>query len=496
MRDTTSGTTTNNTPTEETLDPQNWDEMRTVGHQMVDDMLDYLMSVRQRPIWQSVPDGVKPSFAEPAPENGLGPAETYEQFKKFVLPYPMGTIHPRFWGWVIGSGTPFGMLSEMLAATLNVNASGFKVVAGDVENQVVKWCKEMLGYPQEASGILVSGGSMANLVGLAVALQSKAGVDFSRDGLLGSTKRFTVYASAETHSSVAKAVRLFGLGTGSLRLIPVNEDFSVNLTALRDTIAKDKAEGLQPFCIIGNAGTVNTGAFDALDDIADICEKERLWFHVDGAFGALAALSTSANTFVKGMERADSLAFDLHKWMYMPYEVGCTLIRRADEHQKAFAVRATYLQPQTRGYAAGDTLWHERGLQLSRGFRALKVWMSIKEHGVAKYRRLIQQNIDQAQYLAALVKDSANLEILAPHPLNIVCFRFRAEGKSDEQLNKVNEEILMRIQERGIAIPSSTLIHGKYAFRVAITNHRSRNDDFKALVDSVVSIGKEVLAGI
>ena len=478
---------------EESLDPEDWQLMRALGHRMVDDMLSYLETVRDRHVWQPIPREVKTSFNQPLPMKPQGAEQTYRDFLEYVLPHPMGNIHPRFWGWVIGTGTPLGMLADMLAAGMNPNVGGADHVANYVESQVLGWCKEMLGYPANASGLLVSGGSMANLVGLTVARNTKAEFDLRQEGIYASNRTMTLYGSNETHSSVQKAVELLGLGSNAFRHIPVDKDFQIDLSELEVAIALDRQAGCQPFCVVGNAGTVNTGALDDLEALARICEREKLWFHVDGAFGALAGLSPELRPLVAGMEKADSLAFDLHKWMYMPYEVGCALVRQEEAHRKTFALTPEYLTHSDRGLAGGKIWFSDYGVQLSRGFRALKVWMSIKEHGVQKYARLIKQNVDQARYLAKLVEASADLQLLAPVPLNIVCFRFIADRHDDEALNELNKELLIRLHESGVAAPSYTMINGRYALRVAITNHRSRRQDFEVLVDEVVRLGNTLV---
>jgi aromatic-L-amino-acid decarboxylase len=479
-----------NAGSEETLDPEDWQALRALGHQMVDDMMTYLETVRERPVWQTIPEDVRSFLKQPLPVEGQEAEEVYQDFKENVLPHPLGNIHPRFWGWVNGTGTPFAMLAEMLAAGMNPNVSGFNQVSVCVETQVLDWCKEMLGYPMEASGILVSGGSMANLVGLTVARNARAGFDVMRHGLQSLEQKLTLYGSHEMHNSIQKGVEVLGLGSEALRKIDVNEDFQIDLSALETAIASDRARGLRPFCVVGNAGTVNTGATDNLEELANICQREGLWFHVDGAFGAFARLSPTLRPQVAGMERADSLAFDLHKWMYMPYEAGCTLIQHAEQHQHAFATSGAYLSHAERGLAAGTTWFSQYGIQLSRGFRALKIWMSLKKHGIEKYRRLIEQNVEQARYLKTLIEAAPELELLAPVPLNLVCFRYTGEQMDEGQLNELNEELLIELQESGVAVPSSTLIDNKYALRVAITNHRSRREDFDILVRKVLELGR------
>ncbi len=482
-----------NTIPEETLDPEDWDAMRALGHRMVDKMMTYLETVRERPAWQPIPDEVKAHLQQRAPLEPEGAEEAYQDFLQNILPYPLGNIHPRFWGWVIGTGTPFGMLAELLAAGMNPNLGGGEHIANRVEAQVLDWCKEMLGYPLDASGLLVSGGSMANLVSLTVARNTQAGFDVRRQGVQAALRKLLVYGSHEMHSSIQKAVEVLGLGSDALRQLPVNADFQIDLAALEDAIAADRVAGHQPLCLVGNAGTVNTGAIDDLNALADIAAREGMWFHVDGAFGALAAVSPDLRPLVAGMERADSLAFDLHKWMYMPIEVGCALVRSASDHRRAFSLTPEYLEHGERGAASGPIWFNEYGIQLTRGFRALKVWLSLKEHGLAKYGRVIKQNVEQAHYLAGLVDAAPELERLAPAPLSIVCFRFKADQLDEAALNALNKELLIQLHESGIAVPTYTTLNGKYAIRAAITNHRSRREDFDILVREVIRIGHRLL---
>jgi len=377
----------------------------------------------------------------------------------------------------------------MLASAMNTNAGGFEQSSAYVERQVVDWFKEVFGFPPEATGLLVTSGSAANLTGLTV----------GRDAILGSSvddgvgaRRACVYASEQVHNSVDKAMGILGLGRSCLRKVRTKSDFSMDTDHLRELIAKDRSNGLTPIVVVGTAGTVATGAIDDLSTLADICAEEQLWLHVDGAFGAIVALSDKLRSKVKGLERADSIAFDLHKWMSINYDAGCVLVRDPAAHMKSFTIPVSYLSSLPGGVAAVGHLFGDLGIDLSRGFRALKAWMSIKTYGFDMYGRMVEKNVAQAAYLASLVESNDNLELVAPAPLNVVCFRYVNERLTAEQLDDLNLRILVRLQEDGIAVPSSVRIAGKFALRVANVNHRSRKFDFDALVADVVRLGNEL----
>jgi aromatic-L-amino-acid decarboxylase len=481
---------------EETLDPEDWESMRALGHRMVDDMLAYMRTVRERPAWRHASTEIKAHFSEPLPHDPQPPEEVYQEFLEYVLPYPIGNIHPRFWGWVVGTGTVFGALAELLAGSMNTLTTGAAYHSANyVEKQVIDWIKEALRYPALASGLLTTGCSAANLIGLAVARNTKAGYDLRREGIRAAPHKMVLYASEEVHSSVHKAVELLGLGSDALRLMPVNDLYQIDLQALGAAIAQDRQDGHLPFCVVGTAGTTNTAAIDDLNALADICQKEGLWLHIDGAFGAWAALVPSARHLVAGMERADSLALDLHKWMYMPYEIGCILVQREEDHRRAFSLTPAYLAhgEGVRGMTGIDLQWFsDYGFELSRGFRALKAWMSLKEHGVRKYARLVQQNIDQARYLVELIDAAPELELAAPVMLNAVCFRYTRVGLDHAALDELNKQIEIELQERGIAVPSVTTIRGKCVLHLVHTNHRSRREDFDILVREVIRLGNQL----
>ena len=484
--------TIENIQIERTLDPgtpEEWAELRLLAHRMVDGAFDHIEGRREQPVWQRPPDDVRGAIAgEAVPRAGEGAAAAYDSFLHNVLPYAIGNTHPRFWGWVMGGGDAVGMMAEMLAAAMNPNVGGFDDSATLVEEQVVQWMAELMGMPAGTSGLLMSGGTMANLIGLNVGRFARAGFDVRGEGMRGGTE-LRVYCSTETHSWLKKSMELMGMGRACLHVVGVDAGYRMRIDELKAAIAADRAAGLKPLCVVGTAGTVNTGATDDLEAIADICEAEGMWFHVDGAFGAPVYWSETLRPIVRGMDRADSLAFDLHKWGYMPYDIGCVLIRDAEAHKAAFASGASYLTAMERGPAAGGLYFSDRNVELSRGFRALKAWISLKAHGVDALTALIEQNVDQAQYLVQLVERSDALELAAEAPLNVVCFRYR-DASDDE-----NKEILMRLQESGLAVPSGTMLGGRFAIRVAHTNHRTRREDFDLLVEAVERIGSDVVRG-
>ena len=480
----------------ETLDPEDWDEMRGLAHQMVDDAVEYLKTVGDRPVWQAVPEAVKETFKSGLPEQSVDATAVYEEFLTNIFPYPLGNIHPRFWAWYMGNGTIMGALAEFMAATMNPNIGGGNHVAGLVEAQVLNWMKEVVGLPTDASGLLVSGGSMANLVGLTIARNTLAGGDLRKNGVQSLDRKLTVYASTEVHSCNQKAVELLGLGSDSLRKIEVNDDYTINLQKLESKIVEDIQSGYQPICIIATPGTVNTGAIDDLNAIADLCLKFNTWFHVDGAIGAIAMLSDTVKPLLTGIERADSIALDLHKWMHVPFEAGCVLVRDEKAHRDSFSLIPEYLEKAEGGLVANSVWFSEYGIQLSRSFRALKIWMMMKEHGSKKLGRMISRNVDQAQYLGRLIEKTTYLELIAPIGLDIVCYRYNPGETDLQSLNNLNRRILIELQEQGIAAPSYTTLNGQYCIRVAIANHRSRYEDFDLLIEQTIRIGQSISAEI
>jgi glutamate/tyrosine decarboxylase-like PLP-dependent enzyme len=475
----------------ETLDPQDWDEMRALAHRMVDDALDYVRDAGERPAWRDVPESVKDRLSGPAPRQPSAAGDVYGEFLECIQPYTMHTAHPRFWAWYMGSGTVMGALADMLASTLNPNLGGGNHAAPLVEKQVIDWISEMMGFPANSSGLLTSGASMANFTALTVARNTRCGYDVRRQGVAKAVGAPVVYASTEIHSCNQKAVETLGLGSDGLCRIPVNADYGIDVAALERQIAEDCEAGKLPFCVIATAGTINTGAIDDLEAIADICARENLWFHVDGAIGAVAILADNVRPQLAGIERADSIALDLHKWMHIPFEAGCVIVRDGPAHRDSFALVPEYLArgEEDGGLASGSLWFSDYGLQLTRQFRALKVWMSIKEHGLEKFGRMIARNVEQAHYLGRLVEASDDLELTAPIGLDIVCFRYNPGQLDGDALNSLNKRLLIELHKGGLAVPSYTTLDDEYCLRVAISNHRSRFEDFDLLVGEVSRIG-------
>lgn len=473
---------------EETLDPADWLDLAETAHRTVEDAIVYLRDVRERPAWREMPASVRERFLEPMPSEPQPLAEVLRTVSRDVMSYPMGNVHPRFWAWYMGSSNMTGALADFLAAIQGSNLGGGNHAAALLDEQVIAWCRQMVGFPETASGTLVSGGSMANLIGLTVARNVSAGIDIREHGVAGLERPLRFYGSDQIHSCHRKAVETLGLGNQALARIESDAQYRIDLPRLRLAIAQDRAAGLLPACIIANAGTVNTGAIDDLKALASLAAEEGLWLHVDGCIGALIAIAPQNRQLVTGLERADSVALDPHKWLHAPFDVGCCLVKDAAAHRATFAVTPEYLESAPRGLASGHWL-HELGLQTSRGFRALKVWMALKQHGVNKFGRLIDQNIFQGHYLASLVEAEPRLRLMAPTVINIVCFRYDPGGMDEPTLKVLNTEIMLRLQEDGTTVLSDTTLHGRHCLRAAICNHRTLYDDIDLLVRDVVRIG-------
>ena len=472
----------------ETLDPADWSAVAALARRVVDDAVGHVKNVRERPVWQPMPTAVREAFKEPAPKGPTPLEEVYATVRCNILSYPMGNIHPRFWSWFMGAGNFTGALADFIAAVQGSNLGGGSHAAALVDQQVVGWIRDIVGFPATASGTLLSGGSMANLLCLGVARNAMANCDLREEGLTALERPLRFYGSDQTHSCHRKAVETLGLGNKALRRILSDARYRINVAALRAAIVEDRANGLQPACIIGTAGTVNTGAVDDIAALADLAEEQGLWLHVDGCIGALAKIAPENSWRVAGIERAHSVALDPHKWLHAPFEVGCALIRDRAVHRQTYAVTPEYLQSTTRGLASGEFL-HEFGLQTTRGFGALKVWMAIMEQGLDKFGRLIDQNIAQARCLAELVRAHPPLELLSEPELNIVCFRYAPQHLGEADIAKLNIEIMISLQESGLASMSDTTIDGKHCLRAAICNHRTEFADLAMVVTEVVRLG-------
>lgn len=468
-----------------TLDPSDWHELRVQGHRMLDAMLDYLEHIRERPVWQPIPQEIRALFHEALPSQPSDLAAVHDVFMHDILPYAAGNAHPGFMGWVHGGGTPVGMLAEMLAAGLNANLGGRDQIPIEVERQVLQWMRELFGFPEAASGLFVTGSSMANLIAVLVARTAALGTSVRQQGVAGGDKRLVAYTSAGAHGCIAQAMDIAGLGINALRIIPMNDEFQMDVIALARAITVDRDAGLSPFIIVGTAGTVDVGAIDSLDTLADVAHREGLWFHVDGAYGALAMLSPELAPRLAGLTRADSIAFDFHKWGQVPYDAGFILVRDGVLHHDTFASPSAYLRRESRGMAAGSPWPCDFGPDLSRGFRALKTWFTIKVYGAEKLGEMIAHTCALAQYLKLRIEQTPMLELLAPVALNIVCFRYLCADA-----DQVNARIVVALQESGIVAPSTTSINGQFAIRAAIVNHRTCARDIDALLNATLALGE------
>ncbi len=476
-------------PSEHTLDPEDWQALRAQGHRMLDDMVDYLEHLRQRPVWQPIPPEVRENFQQALPQQPSELAAVHASFMQDIVPYVIGNAHPGFMGWVQGGGTPIGMLAEMLAAGLNANVGGRDQIPVEVERQLVRWMRELFGFPETASGLFVTGSSMANLLGVLVARTAALGAGIRNSGLAGDPRRLCAYASAGAHGCISQAMDLSGIGIDALRLIPMNARFEMDLKALQRAIAADRAAGLTPFFIAGTAGTVDVGAVDNLAALADVAQHEGIWFHVDGAYGALAMLAPDIAPRLAGIERADSIALDFHKWAQVQYDAGFILVRDGAMHESTFAAPAAYLRRDSRGMAANSPWPCDLGPDLSRSFKALKTWFTFKVYGAEKLGQVISGTCELARYLQQRIEAEPELELLAPVSLNIVCFRYRCADAAPASADRVNADIVVALQESGIAAPSATTIDGRLAIRAAFVNHRTRRSDVDALVKATLAFG-------
>ena len=463
-------------------EPQDWGAFRAAAHGLLDACIDHLEGAREAP-WRPVPEEVRAGYAigeAPAPGGEAALAARLAG----VLPYGTGNTHPRFFGWVHGSGLATGVMSEMVAAAMNANCGGRDHGAVYMERAVIDWARRVFGFPEGASGVLVSGTSQATVIALAAARLRALGPEVRRDGQGG--RRLVLYAGAGSHNAVRKAVELLGIGADNLRLIPDGAG-GMDVAALGAAVARDRAAGAIPFAVVGTAGSVDTGQFDPLGAIADLAAAERLWFHVDGAFGAWLKLAgPDLAPLADGIERADSLACDFHKWMYVPYDCGLALIRDEAEHRAAFAARPAYLGGEAEGVAGGDPWFCDYGIDLSRGNRALKVWAALTTYGPGRLGRAIALNCAQARRMAAAVEAVEGMALTAPVVSNLCVFTADARLAPAAQ-SALNRRIATALQLSGEAVFSTTSIGGVTCLRAAITNHRTRDEDVDRAVAAVAA---------
>jgi glutamate/tyrosine decarboxylase-like PLP-dependent enzyme len=469
-------------------------EFTAVGKQLVYRIAAFLNELPQKQVTTGeAPSEIRVALGnDDLPLYGESADKIISEAADLLFNHSLFNGHPKFWGYITSSATPIGALGDLLAAAVNPNVGAYILspMATEIERQTIQWLAEFLGMPGGSSGLFVSGGNMANFVGFLAARKAKANWDIRKEGLAG--KRMLVYCSKGTHTWIHKAADLFGLGTDAIRWINMNKEQQMDVQMLRETIVKDRADGAYPFMVVGTAGSVSTGSVDDLATIAEICKSYDLWFHVDGAYGAPAAVLPEYAGLFKGLSEADSIAMDPHKWLYAPLEAGCTLVKDARHLTDAFSFHPVYYNFD------GDpedpaVNYFDHGLQNSRGFRALKVWMALRQAGREGYERMIRNDIHLAKYLFDLVSSEAELEAVT-HALSITTFRYvPADRKEDEPyLNKLNEALLNDLQVGGKVFLSNAVIDGKYCLRVCIVNFRTTSADLEDLVKVVLEEGQRI----
>jgi aromatic-L-amino-acid decarboxylase len=463
---------------------------RQLGYRAVDLIAERLAALPDVPVRQPVPDFVRQRLMEtPLAETPTDPDALINLVGALVLPYPMGNSSARFFAWVNSPPAPLGIIAELLAAGHNASVAGGDHAATYLEHGVLNWIKGIFDFPSESGALLTSGGSVANLIPLAVMRHVKTGGDIRAEGFNGQTAPMVIYTSTQGHSCIQKAVELLGFGAHYLRKIPVDAEYRMNVEALKQQIAADRAAGLRPVCVAASAGTVNTGAVDPLDAIADVCAAEDLWFHVDGAYGGFGILAPEVSKLYRGIERADSLAVDPHKWLYIPVECGCALVRDAAAMRDAFSVLPPYLHDDR-----ALPWFSEFGIQQTRGFRALKLWMVLQQVGLQGYRDLISRDIGLARTLQAQIAARENFELVAAGPLSVTCFRYVPPCLRDHPADvvRLNRALLPIVQEEGHAFLTGTEIEGEFALRACNVNFRTTECDLTALLDVIAQAGERV----
>jgi aromatic-L-amino-acid decarboxylase len=471
------------------------DELRRLGGLAAEAVAAHRAELEGHPVFGKVGAGAA-LFDEPLPETGQPIEDILAFVREHVLPRPMGNSHPRFFGFINATADPVGTVADYMASAMNPNCWGGDHAAVHVEHRVIAWLAEILGLPAQSEGILASGGSMANFIALAAARRAMAPGNVREDGVGGDGRaRLAVYASEQVHACVDKAVDLLGMGTRYLRKIPVDGDFRMRVDLLREAIAADRRAGLLPAVVVGTAGTVNTGAIDPLEELAALCAREGLWFHVDGAYGALAVTSPKLRPLFAGLERAQSVAADPHKWLYVPYEAGAALVPQKGRLSDAFRKFPEYLASDPESPFPGPAWFAERGPELSRGFKALKVWMGLKRHGRRGYAASIERDVALARFLADEVDRRDDFERLAPTVLSIANFRFRPADVplADDALDTLNRRIVNRLVGEGNFFLAPTILRGRASLRVSITNFRTTEDDLRFLLDEAARVGRDLL---
>lgn len=475
------------------------EHFRSLGHEVVDLITDYLAGIRERPVFRPMQPAERGRLLEePLGEAGASPEAILEGFRTAVLPHAMGNGHPRFFGWVNSAPSPMGVLAEFLAAAMNPSCAGGDHAAVYVERAAVRWLMELVGFPTEGSmGLLTSGGSVANLIGLAAARHraaSEDGWNARRDGLQHRHPPLVLYTSEQSHSCLEKAAELIGLGAEAVRSVGVDRECRMRVPELSTAIATDRAAGRRPVCVAASAGTVGTGAIDPLSELADLCRAERLWLHIDGAYGAVARVVPSRRARYVGLDRADSVALDPHKWLSVPVECGAVLVRDGELLRDCFSLVPAYLRTEPDRGFGGLPWFSEYGVQQTRGFRALKLWMTLKHLGRDGVRNLVGRHLALAEHLADLVDAAPDLERMAPVELSIVCFRYAPEALcgDDERLNVLNKRVMEEVQASGAAFVTQTTLSGRFALRACVLHYATTEADVAALVDVVRETGAKL----
>ena len=467
------------------------DEIRRIGHRVVDMIAEHLTTLPEKPVFRPFPPELVAKYLDSnVPESSQEADDILATFAREIEPYAFGNGHPRFYGWVNSPPVVLGIFAEALAAAMNPSCAGGNHAAIYVEREVINWFKQIVGFPPESMGLLVSGGSIAALTALAVARQAQCGFDIRTHGVQGTSARLKFYRTGEGHGCHQKAIELMGIGSENLRSVEHDRSLRMNPSALDDAIREDRHNGNLPIAVIASAGSVNTGAIDPLDEIADVCSKHKVWLHVDGAYGALAILDQQYAKQLSALSRADSIALDPHKWLYVPVEAGVVLVRDARKMRATFSLVPPYLQTDGKTEGVGGLPWFsEYGFQQTRGFRALKVWMALRYHGLSGYRSSIQRDIRLAGRLASSLRNNGDFEVFEPQSLSIVCFRYAPPKLRNnvQEIDDLNKTVLEKVQLGGQAFLSSTVLDGRFWLRACIINPRTSEEDVEKLVVDLVS---------